>query len=155
MSVWEQCKGLKKSWMSPMVITKVWHLGGFTLIDLIRKERLICCWSPGHNWQRSRWVWLLDSAPCHTSIESQLWLWEIFCNQVTRNILEKVWIQLFSFHNRPGRAHTHILKYTHILTFGLEKDNSEIKPIKLRLRIDLLSQTARVEGLVNIYHHHH
>ena len=30
-----------------------------------------------------------------------------------------------------------------------EKENSEFKPVKLRLKIDLVSYPARVEGLVN------
>ena len=33
----------------------------------------------------------------------------------------------------------------------LEKENSEFKPVKLRLKIDLVSYPARVEGLVNMY----
>ena len=32
-----------------------------------------------------------------------------------------------------------------------EKENSELKPVKLRLKIDLVSYPARAEGLVNIY----
>ena len=32
----------------------------------------------------------------------------------------------------------------------LEKENSELKPDKLRLKIDLVSYPARAEGLVNI-----
>ena len=41
-----------------------------------------------------------------------------------------------------------------------EKENSEFKPVKLRLKIDLVSYPARVEGLVNmiyiyIYIHTH
>ena len=32
-----------------------------------------------------------------------------------------------------------------------EKENSEFKPVKLRLKIDLVSYPARTEGLVNIY----
>ena len=31
-----------------------------------------------------------------------------------------------------------------------EKENSEFKPVKLRLKIDLVSYPARAEGLVNI-----
>ena len=31
----------------------------------------------------------------------------------------------------------------------LEKENSELKPVKLRLKIDLVSYPARAEGLVN------
>ena len=31
-----------------------------------------------------------------------------------------------------------------------EKDNSEFKPVKLRLNIDLMSYPARAEGLVNM-----
>ena len=44
-----------------------------------------------------------------------------------------------------------------------EKENSEFKPVKLRLKIDLVSYPARAEGLVNsmkdmllkikVYHH--
>ena len=30
-----------------------------------------------------------------------------------------------------------------------EKENSEFKPVKLRLKIDLVSYPARAEGLVN------
>ena len=30
-----------------------------------------------------------------------------------------------------------------------EKENSELKPVKLRLKIDLVSYPARAEGLVN------
>ena len=33
----------------------------------------------------------------------------------------------------------------------LEKENSEFKPAKRRLKIDLVSYPARMEGLVNIY----
>ena len=33
----------------------------------------------------------------------------------------------------------------------LEKENSVFKPVKLRLKIDLLSYPARVKGLVNMY----
>ena len=32
----------------------------------------------------------------------------------------------------------------------LEKENSELKPVKLRLKIDLVSYPARAEGLVNM-----
>ena len=32
-----------------------------------------------------------------------------------------------------------------------EKENREFKPVKLRLKIDLVSYPARAEGLVNIY----
>ena len=32
-----------------------------------------------------------------------------------------------------------------------EKENSEFKPVKLRLKIDLVSYPAQAEGLVNIY----
>ena len=32
----------------------------------------------------------------------------------------------------------------------LEKENSEFKPVKLRLKIDLVSYPARMEGLVNM-----
>ena len=39
-SIWRHYIGFEKSWMSPMVITKVWQLGNFTLIVLIRKELL-------------------------------------------------------------------------------------------------------------------
>ena len=35
-----------------------------------------------------------------------------------------------------------------------EKENSEFKPVKLRLEIDLVSYPARAEGLVNIYKHY-
>ena len=31
----------------------------------------------------------------------------------------------------------------------LEKENSDFKPVKLRLKIDLVSYPARMEGLVN------
>ena len=31
-----------------------------------------------------------------------------------------------------------------------EKENSEFKPVKLRLKIDLVSYSARAEGLVNM-----
>ena len=31
----------------------------------------------------------------------------------------------------------------------VEKENSEFKPVKLRLKIDLVSYPARAEGLVN------
>ena len=31
-----------------------------------------------------------------------------------------------------------------------EKENSEFKPVKLRLRIDLVSYPARAEGLLNM-----
>ena len=31
----------------------------------------------------------------------------------------------------------------------MKKENSEIKPVKLRLKIDLVSYPARVDGLVN------
>ena len=31
-----------------------------------------------------------------------------------------------------------------------EKENSEVKPVKLRLKIDLVSYPAWVEGLVNM-----
>ena len=31
-----------------------------------------------------------------------------------------------------------------------EKENSELKPVKLRLKIDLVSYPARAEGLVNL-----
>ena len=31
-----------------------------------------------------------------------------------------------------------------------EKENSEFKPVKLRLKIDLVSYPARAEGLVNM-----
>ena len=31
-----------------------------------------------------------------------------------------------------------------------QKENSEFKPVKLRLKIDLVSYPARAEGLVNI-----
>ena len=34
-----------------------------------------------------------------------------------------------------------------------EKENSEFKPVKLRLKIDHVSYPARAEGLVNIYTH--
>ena len=33
----------------------------------------------------------------------------------------------------------------------LEKENSEFKPVKVRLKINLVPYTARAEGLVNIY----
>ena len=33
----------------------------------------------------------------------------------------------------------------------LEKENSEFKPVKLRLKVDLVSYPARAEGLVYIY----
>ena len=32
----------------------------------------------------------------------------------------------------------------------MEKENSEFKPVKLRLKIDLVSYPARAEGLVNM-----
>ena len=32
----------------------------------------------------------------------------------------------------------------------LEKENSKFKPVKLRLKIDLVSYPARAEGLVNM-----
>ena len=32
-----------------------------------------------------------------------------------------------------------------------EKENSEFKPVKLRLKFDLVSYPARAEGLVNMY----
>ena len=32
-----------------------------------------------------------------------------------------------------------------------EKENSEFRPVKLRLKTDLVSYPARAEGLVNIY----
>ena len=32
-----------------------------------------------------------------------------------------------------------------------EKENSEFKPVKLRLKIDLVSYPSRAEGLVNMY----
>ena len=32
----------------------------------------------------------------------------------------------------------------------LEKENSEFKPVKLRLKIDLVSYLAQAEGLVNM-----
>ena len=31
-----------------------------------------------------------------------------------------------------------------------EKENSEFKPVKLRLKIDFVSKSARAEGLVNM-----
>ena len=34
-------------------------------------------------------------------------------------------------------------------TYNDEKENSEFKPVKLRLKIDLVSYPARAEGLVN------
>ena len=34
-----------------------------------------------------------------------------------------------------------------------EKENSEFKPVKLRLKIDLVSYLARAEGLVNRINH--
>ena len=34
-----------------------------------------------------------------------------------------------------------------------EKENSEFKPVKLRLKIDLVSYPARAEGLVNMVYH--
>ena len=33
---------------------------------------------------------------------------------------------------------------------ALEKENSEFKPVKLRLKIDLVSYPVRAEGLVNM-----
>ena len=33
----------------------------------------------------------------------------------------------------------------------LEKENSEFKPVKLRLKIDRVSYPMRAEGLVNMY----
>ena len=33
----------------------------------------------------------------------------------------------------------------------MEKENSELKPVKLRLKIDLVSYPTRAEGLVNMY----
>ena len=33
---------------------------------------------------------------------------------------------------------------------SLEEENSELKPIKLRLKIDLVSYPSRAEGLVNM-----
>ena len=37
---------------------------------------------------------------------------------------------------------------------GKEKENSGFKPVKLRLKIDLVSYPARAEGLVNMVYIH-
>ena len=56
-SIWGQSRGFEKSWMSPMVITKVQLLRSLSLIVLIKKKSSrICCCDPDHNWQRSKQV---------------------------------------------------------------------------------------------------
>ena len=40
-TIWRQCRGFSKSWMSPMEITNVQMLGSNTLIIVIRKKFLI------------------------------------------------------------------------------------------------------------------
>ena len=42
-----------------------------------------------------------------------------------------------------------IVGQTGFFSLGEEKENSEFKPVKLRLKIDLVSYPARAEGLVN------
>ena len=39
------------------------------------------------------------------------------------------------------------------MTISLVEGNSEFKPVELRLKIDIVSPPARVEGLVNTYTH--
>ena len=51
-----------------------------------------------------------------------------------------------------GTSYKHILVLTRVLPrLGpvYEKDNSEFNPVKLRLKIDLVSHPTRVEGLLN------
>ena len=36
----------------------------------------------------------------------------------------------------------------------VKKENSEFKPVKLRLKIDLVSYPARVEGFINMNNRH-
>ena len=60
--------------------------------------------------------------------------------------LEKVWIQLFSLQ---------LVGQTEFFGLGEAtrpkiQENSEFKPVKLRLKIDLLSYPAQAEGLVNM-----
>ena len=42
-----------------------------------------------------------------------------------------------------------IVGQTGFFSLGEEKENSEFKPVKLRLKVDLVSYPARAEGLVN------
>ena len=54
--------------------------------------------------------------------------------------LGKVWIQLFSLKLGSSALVRQQVQ---------EKENSELNPVKLRLKIDLVSYPARAEGLVN------
>ena len=59
----------------------------------------------------------------------------------------KVWIQLFSLQLWVNsRADWFLLPWF----FSLGERNSEFKPVKLRLKIDLVSYPTRTEGLVNM-----
>ena len=60
--------------------------------------------------------------------------------------LGNIWIQLFSLQlwvNRLGFS-------AMVRQLVKEKENSEFKPVKLHLKIDLVSYPARAEGLVNM-----
>ena len=58
--------------------------------------------------------------------------------------LGKVWIQLFSLQLWVN------IRAALVRQLVQEKENSEFKPVKLRLKIDLMSYPAWAEGLVNM-----
>ena len=62
--------------------------------------------------------------------------------------LGKVWIQLFSLQLWINSRADWVLQFGEAT--GLGEGKSEFKPVKLRLKIDLVSYHARVEGLVNM-----
>ena len=87
-SIWGQCRGFEKNWMSPMVITKVWQFRSLTLIILIKKnpKNWICCWDSGHDWQQSQQVNQVYS-------QGHDWVWISY-------LVESVWRYLLFFYTR-------------------------------------------------------
>ena len=71
------------------------------------------------------WVQILDETDCIALIP-----------------LGKEWIQLFSLQLWVNSSSSALVRQ-----LVQEKENSEFKPVKLRLKIDLVSYPARAEGL--------
>ena len=93
-----------------------------------------CPWRNGY--RRRKWT------RCH---EFKSWT-RLIAFHIALIPLGKVWIQLFSLQLWVNR-------HTRFFSLGeatRRKKNSEFKPVKLRLKFDLVSYPARAEGLVNM-----
>ena len=109
----------------------------------------------GHEGQE-RWPWCVWRHPWCNGYRRKKWTrWHEF-KSWTRLIafhkalisLGKVWIQLFSLQLWVNSWTEWVLSAL-VRQLVWEKENSEFKPVKLRLKIDLVSFPARAEGLVN------